>query len=448
MAATLTARRERDEIIMSVSDMFKTFLENLKVDNAEQISQRYGEITATLNKNFRDSESKEANTLKVGSYGRYTGIKGISDLDMLYVLPKTKWDAYKDGKQSQLLTDVKDAIKARYPKTDVRVDRLVVTVTYSNFHVEVQPVFKEADSDGNSYFQYPDTYNGGRWRVTKPLQEMQAIKELDAEKNKNLRLLCKMARAWKNKHGVAMGGLLIDTLAYNFLKSTADYDDKSYLYLDWISRDFFKFLSDEPDKDHYQAPGSNQDVKVKKKFQEKAAEAHELCVKAIEAEKESSVNDKWKKVYGRNFPASSVVEKSVARSSNTWRDTEEFIEDSFPVDIRYNLRIDCHVHQSQGLPKSLLSMLANGYSISNNRKLIFKVIEHDIEGGFVVKWKVLNRGAEARRRDCVRGQIEPSNVGTDSRKESADFKGEHAVECYAVKDGVVVARDAIKVPVL
>lgn len=99
---------------MSVANMFKDFLNNLKVDNAEQVSLRYGEITKSLNQKFRDSDSTTANSLQVGSYGRYTGIKGISDLDMLYIMPKSSWDNYKDGKQSQLLTEVKNAIKARY----------------------------------------------------------------------------------------------------------------------------------------------------------------------------------------------------------------------------------------------------------------------------------------------------------------------------------------------
>ncbi|MEK9825244.1 MAG: nucleotidyltransferase, partial [Methylotenera sp.] len=146
---------------MSVADMFEGFLDNLKVDNSEQVSLRYGEVTKSLNQKFRDSDSTTANSLQVGSYGRYTGIKGISDLDMLYIMPKSKWETYKSGKQSQLLTDVKDAIKDRYPKTDVRVDRLVVTVTYTNFHIEVQPVFEETDVEGNGYFQYPDTHDGG-----------------------------------------------------------------------------------------------------------------------------------------------------------------------------------------------------------------------------------------------------------------------------------------------
>ena len=34
---------------MTVSEMFSGLLDNLKVDNADQISLRYGEITSSLN---------------------------------------------------------------------------------------------------------------------------------------------------------------------------------------------------------------------------------------------------------------------------------------------------------------------------------------------------------------------------------------------------------------
>lgn len=69
---------------MSIADDFKKFLDNIKVDNSSTISLRYGEITASLNKKFRNTESKTDNSLQVGSYGRWTAIKGISDLDMIY----------------------------------------------------------------------------------------------------------------------------------------------------------------------------------------------------------------------------------------------------------------------------------------------------------------------------------------------------------------------------
>ena len=211
---------------MSISDDFKSFLENIQVDNAETISLRYGEVTAALNKQFRDTESKIANSLQVGSYGRWTAIKGVSDLDMIYIMPAGKWDDYKSSGQTKLLQDTKEAIKRRYPSTTVRVDRLVVRVLYKDFHIEVMPAFKQDDGS----YKYPDTANGGSWKITKPQSEIDEMREANKRKNRNLRRLCKMARAWKNKHGVAMGGLLIDTLAYNFLESTDEYDDRSYYY--------------------------------------------------------------------------------------------------------------------------------------------------------------------------------------------------------------------------
>lgn len=431
---------------MSVSNMFNDFLCNIQVDNSGNISDRYGEITASLNKKFRDTESKTANSLQVGSYGRYTGIKGISDLDMLYIMPKSEWGNYNvEGGQTKLLNATRDAIKARYPTTDIRVDRLVVTVTYTNFHVEVQPVFEEFDANGNSYFKYPDTYNGGCWKITKPRQEIAAMKEFVDQKNKNLRKLCKMARAWKNKFAIGMGGLLIDTLAYNFLKSTDYYDDKSYSFYDWLSRDFFKYLMEQPNQDHYQALGSGQDVKVKKKFQKQAKKAYEACLAAIEADGTDAAYSKWKKVYGKSFPSKPAV---LAESANvkSWNDTEEYIEDLHPVDIRHSVELDCEVSQNGFRDHSLRYLLSINALLKPNKSLKFTATPSDIEYPYDIKWKVLNRGAEAQRRNCIRGQIFLDD-GNSQRRESTSFKGEHIVECYVVKNNVVVARNRIKVPI-
>lgn len=430
---------------MSIADTFKQFIQNLAVDNDEVISNRYDEITCALNKKFRDTESKTANSLRVGSYGRWTAIKGVSDLDMLYIMPKAEWDNYKDGGQSRLLTDAADAIRARYPKTTVRVDRLVVQAIYSNFRVEAQPVFEQDDGS----FKYPDTYNGGTWKITKPREEIQAMSEFDAQKKKNLRRLCKMARAWKNKHGVGMGGLLIDTLAYNFLKSTSDYDEKSYLYFDFMSRDFFSYLKVLPKQEYFAALGSGQRVKVKKNFQNKAKKAHELCLKAIEAEGKDNQNDKWRAVYGRLFPESVKLEKVAALEFKSMpaRMTEEFPEDVFAaIDIRNNIRIDCQIEQNGFRPASLRELLRNRTLLMPRKKLTFSVVETDIVGPYGLFWKILNRGQEAINRDCIRGQI-VADEGGKRKVERTNFKGDHVVECYALVDGVVVATDRIHVPI-
>lgn len=432
---------------MKVGETFKDFLSNLSIKNDATIELRYGEITSALNTKFRNTDSTKDNCLQVGSYGRWTAINGVSDLDMLYIMPKSKWEFYnKEDGQSRILDDVKDAIKARYQSTNIKKDRLVVCVTFKDFHIEVQPVFEQDDGS----FKYPDTYNGGSWKNTKPREEIRAVKEFNEEKNNNLRRLCKMARAWKNHHGVVMGGLLIDTLAYNFLKSTTDYDNKSYLHYDWMCRDFFKYLSNQPKKDRYAALGSGQHVKVKKDFRKAAEKAYNLSLKAIEASKneETDANKKWKKIFGRSFPAKTTqkTEAQLSKSNTQYRNTEEFIEVKFPVDIRYNLEINCSVSQNGFRTGLLKDFLLRMIPLSVKKDLRFFISEIDVQKPYSIYWKVLNRGPKAIEKDCIRGQIVKDN-GQLEKIEHTSFSGKHIVECYAVKDNVVVAKARIKVPI-
>ncbi len=429
---------------MTVAEMFEGFLANLAIDNREQISDRYGEITCCLNKKYRDTESKTANSLQVGSFGRSTAIKGVSDLDMIYIMPKSEWDRFKDGRQSALLQEVKEAVKGRYPKTDMRGDGQVVVVSFTNYEIEIVPAFEQE----NGSFKYPDTHEGGSWPTTKPREEIDAASKMDEKKNLNLRRLCKMARAWKNKHGVVMGGLLIDTLAYNFLDSTAAYDDKSYSHFDWLVRDFFKYLHEQPEQEYYLALGSNQRVTVKKSFHRKAKRAYELSLAAIEAEKEIGVNKKWKKIFGRPFPdaVGLNMEATAHTEAVRWRNTEEFIEDKYPIDIRYTLRIDCEVLQNGFRENTLREMLARHLPLLARKKLVFRVVEIDVPMPYHLEWKVLNRGDIAKKRDEIRGQIEIDG-GHHKKDEHTKFRGEHKVECYAIRNGVVVAKDRIDVPI-
>ncbi len=424
---------------MSIADSFKTFLDNVRINTTDKISARYGEITCALNKTYRNTESKTANSLQVGSYGRKTAIKGVSDLDMLYILPDGSWPDYdKQGGQSKLLRDVKEAILARYPTTVVVVDNPVVRVLYKDFHIEVLPVFKLAEG-----YRYPDTRNGGSWKVTKPDAELEAMREFDAEKNNNLRRLCKMARAWKNQHGQAMGGLLLDTLAHNFLKSTTVYDTKSYLYYDEMCRDFFKYLADQPKQERYHALGSGQWVKVRKPFQRKAKAAYELCLEAIAASGQANEGAKWRKVFGTQFPLTAAVQKSAR--AGMFQDTEEFIEDKFPVDIRYSISIECSVSQNGFREHLLRFMLGHGIFLKTDKTLNFYIDGCDVPGNYDLYWKVLNRGDDAERRNCIRGQITKDYHRTIT--ETTNFRGDHIVEIYAVQNGVVVAKDRIHVPI-
>ncbi len=65
-----------------------------------------------------------------------------------------------------------------------------------------------------------------------------------------------MIRAWRDRNGVPMNGMLIDTLAYQFIGSWG-YRTKLYLYYDFMSRDFFGYLAkQDKNQAYWLAPGS------------------------------------------------------------------------------------------------------------------------------------------------------------------------------------------------
>lgn len=428
---------------MTRAEAFNNFLDNIKVDNPDVFSGRYKEITKKLNKTFRSTDSETANCLQVGSYGRYTGIKGISDLDMLYIMPNSTWEIYR-SEPGKLLRKVRDALVERYPKTTIKVDRLVVDVFFGNFTFEVQPVFEEKDGNEVNY-KYPDTKTG-TYKITKPRQEQDEMKNFRENHGEPHRHLCKMIRAWKNNVGVGMGGLLIDTLTHRFLSGHDEYDYAGKSQYGEMCRDFFEFLKNEPKKDHYQALGSGQDVKIKHPFKKKATNAYEIAQKAVEEDDEIKIHDGWRKLFGRQFPKASSIVENRAFTFGSYSDPEEFIEDKYPVDIRYDLKIDCRIIRN-GFREHLLSeLLSKRQRISRVRSLEF-FIKTDVPLPYEVKWKARNVGAEAERRNCLRGEIIDSNRKNEIRYETADFNGPHYMEAYIIKEGVVVARDRIEVPI-
>jgi len=434
---------------MDVAKTFSTFLDNLKIQNRTEISNRYKNITKILNKHYWGSESDTLHSLQVGSYGRGTAINGISDLDMVFSLPwdaYQRFNAYESNGQSALLQEGKNVIAKTYSSTDVGGDGQIVAIKFNGHTVEVLPAFEYEDGS----FKYANSHDGGSWKITKPRAEKQEINRLDSDSNNNLKSLCKIVRAWKNKVGVGIGGLLIDTLCYNFFKNNTDYNDKGYLYYDLIVRDFFLYMSEQnKDQTYWYAPGSNQKVGKKDNFVPKAKKTYKNCLKAIENEEKKKAYTLWKKVFGTPFTSAQTMGESVAAKTIYFDDTEEFIEEYFPVDIRNWVAIDCVVSQP-GFRNRLLSKILNestiNFPIRRNKKLEFKVIKTNVEEPYDVRWKVRNIGPTAERRNEIRGQI-LLDKGYKKRKENSKFHGPHYVDCYIIKDSVCVARERIDVPI-
>lgn len=425
---------------MDTFELFSIIKNNLKVSNVENIRRRRDEITKALNREFRDSDSESDNRLMVGSWGRHTAIDGVSDLDMLYELPAECSEIYrKAGGTSKVLTRVKEGILKHYSRSKVTVDQLVVVVEFTDFKFEIQPVFKNDDGS----FSFPDTYSD-TWKITKPRLEIEAMKDIDERSSGVGRSLCRLTRAWRRKHEIKLNGLLIDTFVWKFLQTSQSQSGNTNR-LDYQIRDFFKYLSELPKQESWNALGSNQRVYVKALFQHEALKAYHLCCKAIEAKKESDLTDKWRAVFGRFVPIRSVS-NTVLLSNIQYENTEEYIEDHYAINIQHQLVIDCEVTQKGFRPSSLREMIVSNHYIQRQKDLLFRIVQTDVPKPYEVKWKIKNEGSEAIRRNMIRGQIVDCTVAC-TRKEHSDFNGDHYVECYIIKNSVVVARDRIRVPI-
>lgn len=290
---------------MGVGEDFSTFCTNIAVDDRDSIAQRYRLITRRLNLEYWDSDSDTNHSFYLGSYGRGTATGLTSDVDILFRLPDDvywQYDQHGGNGQSALLQGVRSAIHKTYSVTDVGADGQVVVVPFADgITFEVLPAF----TNKAGTYTYPNANGGGSWKTTDPKPEIDAIDARDAECNYNLKYLCRMMRAWKAEWDVPISGLLIDTLAYQFI-GTWPYRDKSFLYYDWMSRDFFDFMAGQDDKQTYWlSPGSQQYVWRKGNFEYKATRCRNLAQEAINFDSNNqqwSARQKWCEVYGTSYP--------------------------------------------------------------------------------------------------------------------------------------------------
>jgi len=293
---------------MGIGDEFARFKEryNIGKDLISSISNRYQRITGQLNKDFRKIDSKTANSFYVGSYGRDTAAKGISDLDIAYILPPAiyaNYNGYAHNGQSALLQSVKHSIQNTYRTSESFGDGQVVVIKFTDgLTFEILPIF---ENQGGTW-TYPNANNGGSWQTCNPRAEIAEIHTRNLATNRNLKYLCRMMRVWRDHNSVPMSGALIDTLAYQFIE-TWEHRDKSFHYHDYMARDFLRYLADQDkDKTYWRMPGSGSYVYKKDNFQDKARIDYNIAVGACQLQNEEECAErraKWSSVFGATFPS-------------------------------------------------------------------------------------------------------------------------------------------------
>ncbi|SQF82189.1 Uncharacterised protein [Streptococcus equi subsp. zooepidemicus] len=431
---------------MSLAEHFKDFCKDeLPISESEfnKWCNRLKEITKKLNKKYYPDDDFEDietdNCYIVGSVGRGTAIAKTSDFDCIFKLPQEVYDRFNNHSgngQSKLLQEVKDEIALRYTSTKIKGDGQVVSITFTSNPtgtIELVPAFEQDNGD----FKFPNTHNGGSWKITKPTSEISECSRLNDETGGHFTNFCRLLRKWKNKNGFAFKGLLIDTLVSNYLE---DEGISSISYSDYeeLIPNLFKFLSEQDKgRSYWLALGSNQQIENSDngKFITKAKKTYNLLKDS------TNLIQDYRATFGNQFA------KSDSSASNTIAPEEQFIEDMFPIHIQYNLELDCDVTQNGFRKYTLRDILSRGFKLKDKKSLDFYILSTNIPSyfsGVEYFWKVRNVGAEAIKRGRERGQIIKGNT---KKHENTEFKGMHYVECYAVFEGIVIARGRIEVPI-
>jgi len=214
-----------------------------------------------------------------------------------------QYNARTGNKQSSLLQAVRTSLNTTYPNSAVIADGQIVKIGFTDgITYEIVPVFL---NEGGSY-TYPDSNDGGSWKTCKPKHEIDAFIGRDGDCNGNVVQLGRMVRAWRDCNNVPIGGMLIDTLVYQFMEKW-EYAKKSYLYYDFMTRDFFGFLaSQNTDQQYWLAPGSGSYVWRGGKFEYKARQAELRAIEAInhlQIGQDWSAKLKFREIYGNAFPS-------------------------------------------------------------------------------------------------------------------------------------------------
>lgn len=292
---------------MTVADNFRAFRANYLIPTATvgSVSTRYKRITKQLNKDFWSTESEKAHSLYVGSYGRDTAADGVSDLDVAFTLPNSvyhQYDAHAGNGQSALLQAVRTSITRTYANSYVGGDGQVVALSFTDgIRFEILPVFV----NNQSTFTFADSNGGGSWEVCDPRSEMTAFAARNAAANGNLKAIGRMIRIWRDRFSVPIRGMLIDTLAYQFIE-TWPHRDKSFMYHDWLVRDFFLYLSQvDKNQQYWRAPGSGSYVWKKGNFQTPSATGYVTAASAVDHEangRPQTARNKWREIFGSTYP--------------------------------------------------------------------------------------------------------------------------------------------------
>ena len=377
------------------------------------------------------------------------------DIDVAIVFNKS--DLADKGPQAVRIM-VADALKRKTKQLNAEpeVKTSCVRVKYSDgYHIDFA-IYRRSYDIWNSCWIYE--HAGSEWseRELKGLAEW--FKSQNSNSNGKLRkvvrlskMFCKSRPSWVNMPS----GLLQTVLCDERLETKYERTDELFYYtmkeiVDRLETD--TSISAPVDNGRDLTPRksdrrkmTNWKNRLKSKLEDLDVLFKDECTQedALQAWYGFFNHDYWNEQISETASYTMIADtKSTVRSFN---DTEQFIEDMYPVDLKYRCSVSCHL-SGNGLNSIQLSQYLTRWRwyVPHNLRVRCVMVYTDCPKPYTVLWKVKNVGPEAERRDQIRGRIRERGTAVE---EPTSFFGNHYIECYIVKSGVCVAKRRIDIPI-
>lgn len=415
---------------LNIQKQFEKFYENIILTNAQQedATTKYSGVCKKLHDHYYpNSEYSGNDKILIGSYGKQTQIRPARDIDVLYILPSDKFDqynGYESNGQAQLLQDLKNILKAKYPNTIIKASEKVVIIEFAdtNHNVELLPGWENTDKT----FTIPNSKSGGSWEEWDVRAEIQEVLDSDAKTGKT-RTLIRMVKKWPENCNVKVKSFEIEQMVIGFfeddLHSSEDYPD--------LVRKFFNYFNE-----------NNEDDDVASYLETAVNRAAKACDYENEGKLEDAV-DEWAKIFGDDFPASPT--EDISKSLSISQATPALADYSHHEALRWPYRracrvsIDAYVYTpgDRQVAKKLGGLDSNGRNLSPNKLNLKYIASTNAQGVYQVYWQVVNTGFAARQRGGLRGSIFSGHL---TQWEKTLYPGKHWIECFIVQNNQCIAR--------
>ncbi|MDR3288589.1 MAG: hypothetical protein LBT22_04090 [Peptococcaceae bacterium] len=288
---------------MLISEQFDVLLENLRLENLDNLAEKFKTITKQLNTDFRNYPSDSAYSKLVGPVGRGTAIKTTHTVEMYIRLPGSLYDKYQtlenNNGQLQMLKDVQASVLNAYPAVDATIQENLVSVPFPEMIFQITPIVQLDSGD----YVCPDPSQNGSWRQPTQLLEVEAINQANQAYKRKVKDLARIAHVWRETWQVPLSPILLDALILHFLDSGA-YNDA--LPFHHSMADFLNYLAQQdPSRQSWPAMGSQAPLQRTGSFEAPTRESWVIAQKALDAEAAGKLEEAaaaWKKIFGPYYP--------------------------------------------------------------------------------------------------------------------------------------------------